>query len=88
MDSLASLAIATEPPTEALLDRPPYKKEEYIISRKMVKHILGMAIFFIVVLYSIIFAGEHFFPEPDARYRFERADSTSCVYPGRLYDWD
>ena len=41
MDSLASLALATEEPTEALLDRPPYRKREYIISKKMVKHIGG-----------------------------------------------
>ena len=45
MDSLASLALATEVPTEALLKRPPYRKMEYIVSRKMVKHILGQAIF-------------------------------------------
>jgi magnesium-transporting ATPase (P-type) len=41
MDSLASLALATEEPVDALLERPPYRKREYIISRKMVKHILG-----------------------------------------------
>lgn len=45
MDSLASLALATEPPKEDLLDRPPYSRDEYIISRKMVKHILGMALY-------------------------------------------
>lgn len=41
MDSLASLALATETPKPELLQRPPYRKAEYIISRKMVKHILG-----------------------------------------------
>lgn len=45
MDSLASLALATESPKPELLERPPYRKAEYIISRKMVKHILGQAIF-------------------------------------------
>lgn len=44
MDSLGSLALATEMPKESLLDRPPYKRDDYIISRKMVKHILGMSI--------------------------------------------
>ena len=43
MDSFASLALATEPPSMALLDRPPYRKDEYIVSRKMVKNMLGMA---------------------------------------------
>jgi magnesium-transporting ATPase (P-type) len=32
MDSLASLALATEPPRPELLDRPPYRRDEYIIS--------------------------------------------------------
>lgn len=41
MDSLASLALATELPREELLERPPYRKKEYIINRKMIKHILG-----------------------------------------------
>jgi len=45
MDSLASLALATEPPKESLLNRPPYKKDDYIVTRKMVKHIFGMAMF-------------------------------------------
>lgn len=33
MDSLASLALATDPPTDELLDRMPYKKDEHIISK-------------------------------------------------------
>lgn len=39
-------------------------------------------------MYSIVFAGEHFFPEPDPLWRFERAATHSTLYPGRLYDWD
>jgi calcium-translocating P-type ATPase len=39
MDSLASLALATELPNDGLLSRPPYRKKEYIVSQKMVKHI-------------------------------------------------
>ena len=46
MDSLASLALATELPDEnALLSRKPYSRDEYIISKKMFKHLLGMAIY-------------------------------------------
>jgi Ca2+ transporting ATPase len=45
MDSLAALALATEEPRDELLQRPPYRKKEYIISRKMTKHILGQAVF-------------------------------------------
>jgi len=63
MDSLASLALATEEPVEALLERPPYRKREYIISKKMVKHIGGQAIFQSCVLFVFIFGGSHFIPE-------------------------
>jgi Ca2+ transporting ATPase len=57
MDSLASLALATEPPKEELLDRPPYRRDEYMITRKMVKHILGTAFYLLAIEFAIIFAG-------------------------------
>lgn len=63
MDSLASLALATETPKPELLQRPPYRKAEYIISRKMVKHILGQAIFQSIVILTILFGGASFIPE-------------------------
>lgn len=63
MDSLASLALATETPKDELLKRPPYRKKEYIVSRKMVKHIGGMSIFQTIILFAIIFFGYNFFPE-------------------------
>jgi Ca2+ transporting ATPase len=88
MDSLGSLALATEMPKSTLLDRPPYRRDEYIISRKMVKHVLGMSMLQVIIVYSIVFGGEYFFPEPDPLWRFERATFNNFVYPGRLYDWD
>ena len=45
MDSFAALALATGKPKKDLLDRPPYRRDEYIINRKMVKHMVGNAIF-------------------------------------------
>lgn len=66
MDSLASLALATEPPKPDLLEGRPYRRDEYIISRKMVKHILIMAIYQSIIVFTIVFAGEKFLPEdPD-----------------------
>lgn len=63
MDSLASLALATEEPKEDLLERPPYRKKEYIISQKMVKHILGMSIFQAIILFGFVFGGPSFIAE-------------------------
>ena len=41
MDTLAALALATEPPSDALLKRKPYGRNDYIISPIMMKHIIG-----------------------------------------------
>lgn len=87
MDSFASLALATEAPTIELLNRPPHPRDEYIIARKMVKHMTLMAAYQIVIMYSIVFAGERFFPEPEMEFRFDRPD-IPYVYPGRIEDWD
>lgn len=86
MDSLGALALATEPPKKELLQRPPYRRDEYIISRKMVKHILGNSIYQIIIVYSIVFGGDHWFPEPVKE--LENPWSPGHVYPGRPYDWD
>lgn len=43
MDTLGSLALATEPPTKKLLYRLPHNRNEYIISKKMFKFIIGTA---------------------------------------------
>ena len=63
MDSLASLALATEEPKDDLLKKPPYRKKEYIISQKMIKHILGMSIFQAIILFFFVFGGPGFMPE-------------------------
>lgn len=63
MDSLASLALATETPKDELLKRPPYRKKEYIVNRKMIKHIMCMAVVQTALLFTVIFAGFKFFPE-------------------------
>jgi magnesium-transporting ATPase (P-type) len=86
MDSFASLALATEPPTMELLNRPPYARDEYIVSRKMVKNLLAMAIYEIIIIYAIVFAGEHFYPEPEEKYRFGR--DKPFLFPGRIQDWN
>ena len=87
IDSLASLALATEPPKIELLNRPPHGRDEYIISRTMLKQIIGIALFEIIVMYVLCFAGEYFYPEPDLYWRFDHIENP-FVYPGRLYDWD
>ncbi|KAM9584616.1 plasma membrane calcium-transporting ATPase 3 isoform 1-T1 [Morphnus guianensis] len=61
MDTFASLALATEPPTEALLLRKPYGRNKPLISRTMLKNILGHAAYQLVIIFTLLFVGEVFF---------------------------
>ena len=85
MDSLASLALATEPPKPSLLEGPPYRRDEYIISRKMVKHILIMSMYQAIIIFTLVFAGEHLIPE-DPNYPLQQANGK--IVSGRSYTFD
>merc|ERR1711907_922091 len=61
MDSLASLALATEPPTEALLKRRPYGLHESIIKRGMWVNMIGQAGYQLIVVLLILFKGHVLF---------------------------
>ncbi|XP_030650164.1 plasma membrane calcium-transporting ATPase 4 isoform X3 [Chanos chanos] len=61
MDTFASLALATEPPTEALLLRKPYGRNKPLISRTMMKNILGHAVYQLTIIFTLLFAGEQIF---------------------------
>ena len=61
MDTMASLALATEPPTDELLTRKPYSKFENLITPEMWKNILMQGLLQIVVLGAILFKGIYLF---------------------------
>ncbi|XP_051525515.1 plasma membrane calcium-transporting ATPase 3-like isoform X1 [Myxocyprinus asiaticus] len=61
MDTFASLALATEPPTEALLLRKPYGRNNPLISRTMMKNILGHAVYQLIIIFTLLFVGEKIF---------------------------
>jgi len=58
MDTLASLALATELPTEELLERKPYGRTKALISRTMMKNIVAHAAYQLVVILALLFAGK------------------------------
>ncbi|XP_031772112.1 plasma membrane calcium-transporting ATPase 3 isoform X8 [Apis florea] len=58
MDTLASLALATEMPTPDLLLRKPYGRTKPLISRTMMKNILGQAIYQLTVIFMLLFVGD------------------------------
>ncbi|XP_015670621.1 plasma membrane calcium-transporting ATPase 3 isoform X4 [Protobothrops mucrosquamatus] len=67
MDTFASLALATEPPTEALLLRKPYGRNKPLISRTMMKNILGHAVYQLIIIFTLLFVGEVIFDIDNGR---------------------
>ncbi|XP_026125210.1 plasma membrane calcium-transporting ATPase 3-like isoform X7 [Carassius auratus] len=61
MDTFASLALATEPPTESLLLRKPYGRNNPLISTTMMKNILGHAVYQLIIIFTLLFVGERIF---------------------------
>jgi magnesium-transporting ATPase (P-type) len=84
MDSLASLALATEEPTSALLERAPQGRFDYIISRKMTKHIWIMSVWMSFIIFFIVFQGENFIPEEEGFV----PQNDGYIAAGRMYTLD
>lgn len=61
MDTLASLALATEPPSDDLLRRKPYSRFESLITADMWKNIITQGILQIIILGTILFKGPEIF---------------------------
>ncbi|EGC37707.1 P-type ATPase [Dictyostelium purpureum] len=94
MDTLAALALATEPPTPELLNRPPNGKNAPLISRSMWKNIIGHSAFQLAVLFTILYQGHnifnHFIPESIERKQIDSdislasSSSTSIDGDGKI----
>ena len=65
MDSLGSLALATEPPYDELLKRTPTKRNESIINGKMWKHIIIQSLVQILILLLLYLFAPKFIREKD-----------------------
>jgi len=64
MDTLGALALATEPPSEDILERPPYDKDAAIVTPVMQRNVFGHAFYQIIALIVVIFAGPGWLCEP------------------------
>ena len=64
MDTCAALALATESPSETILDEKPYKRTELIVTPVMWRNILGHAFFQAVFLVIMLFFGQTIFDIP------------------------
>ncbi|ORX48862.1 PMCA-type calcium-translocating P-type ATPase [Hesseltinella vesiculosa] len=61
MDTLAALALATEPPSEQLLLRKPVSRNAHLINFSMMKMIVGQAIFQVIVNLVLLYQGNELF---------------------------
>jgi len=77
MDTLASLALATELPTEELLERKPYGRTKPLISRTMMKNIVAHAAYQLVVILALLFAGQ-FLQSVKGKVKFERNKNSNA----------
>lgn len=69
MDTLAALALATDPPQDSILDRKPEPKGSSIISPIMWKMILGQAVYQLAITFMLYYGGASVLPidhTPDA----------------------
>ena len=61
MDTMAALALATDPPTRSILDRKPDPKSAPLISLRMWKMIIGEAIYQLVITFMLYFGAASIF---------------------------
>jgi len=73
MNSMAALALATEPPNDDLLKRMPTRRTEYIVTIDMGFTIIGQVIYQVIILLFILFASPYAF---DFETGYQRDDPT------------
>src|SRR3546814_963960 len=61
MDTMGALALGTEKPTLALLQRKPYKRTAFMLSKPMIRHIAAQSVFQLALLLTFLFVGAKFF---------------------------
>jgi len=65
MDTLAALALATDPPQDSIINRKPERKGSSIISTTMWKMILGQAVYQLLITFLLYFGSPGILPAYD-----------------------
>ncbi|KAI9162791.1 Calcium-transporting ATPase [Paramyrothecium foliicola] len=63
MDIFAALALATDFPTQAQMERRPEPRDASIVNIRMWKMILGQSIYQLIVVFTLHYAGKNFFTD-------------------------
>ena len=88
MDSLASLALASEPPIDALLEKPPVNRTDPMITKRMWANMLGQATYQVCVIMVILFAGPSLFDlKPGHEYRGLKDNSVHYTIIFNTFVW-
>ncbi|KAH3757734.1 calcium-translocating P-type ATPase [Pelomyxa schiedti] len=61
MDTMAALALATEEPSETLLDRPPYGKNDSLITKMMWRNVFAQGTFQLCINLGVLYYGHILF---------------------------
>ncbi|XP_075109875.1 putative calcium-transporting ATPase 11, plasma membrane-type isoform X2 [Nicotiana tabacum] len=73
MDTLGAIALATEPPHEGLMSKPPVGREVSLISKTMWRNMIGQSIYQLAVLLVFNFTGHQIL-------RIEGSDTTTVLH--------
>ncbi|OQS00711.1 P-type ATPase (P-ATPase) Superfamily [Achlya hypogyna] len=86
MDTFASLALATEQPTLAMLERRPYPRTKPLLSRTMTKHIVCQGFFQLTVLLIFLFQGDSILGIPSGRRGEVTSDDGRSIHFTMLFN--
>jgi Ca2+-transporting ATPase len=80
MDTMGALALGTEYPTPALLQRKPYKRTASLISRPMLRNIICQSAFQLALLFVLLYKAPGYFNVPEGnaclRYSVDQGETT------------
>ncbi len=88
MDSLASLALASEPPTDELLRRNPVNRSKSIVTVRMWANMLGQASYQLVIIMFLLFGGPNIYGfEPGHKVEREGLNSEHYTFIFNSFVW-
>lgn len=59
MDTLAAMALASLPPSERVMKDKPRSRDAFIIAKSMMKEIIGVGVFFFLMLLAFLYLFQH-----------------------------
>jgi len=80
MDALASLALASEPPVDGLLKRPPVNRSESMITKQMWCNMLGQSAYQVTAIMALLYGGVTWFELEEEGHIAKEAGENSVHY--------